>query len=245
CAEWNDWQSWTQDRKDDFRAFALRNFDALGHWFFWTWKIGASSLTGKVETPMWSYQLGLEQGWIPADPSEAVGTCGNTSPAQPLTPQMIGAAGTGEITAAYKAQFPWPPTTVLPALNPDNVRAYTATGPIPTLPVPTGASPTVDGWFDAADNRPIYTPVAGCTYPDAWGSADGTNPGPCGGASGADDPVVTTRRTTTTDEALATDEPTDTTTTDDGEATTTDEELRRRVRRVRRGIPMPKRTPAP
>ncbi|KIO27883.1 glycoside hydrolase family 5 protein, partial [Tulasnella calospora MUT 4182] len=39
CAEWNDWQSWTQDRKDDFRAFALRNFDALGHWFFWTWKI--------------------------------------------------------------------------------------------------------------------------------------------------------------------------------------------------------------
>ncbi|KAG9037366.1 hypothetical protein FS837_001448 [Tulasnella sp. UAMH 9824] len=186
CTDWNDWQSWTQQRKDDFRAFALRNFDALGHWFFYTWKIGESSITGKVETPMWSYKLGLEKGWIPADPSEAVGTCGNTSPATPLRPEMYGAAGTGEISAAVKAKFPWPPTTINPGLRPDNVRTYTATGAIPTLPVPTGASPTVDGWFDAADTRPIYTPIAGCTYPDAWGSATGSNPGPCNGFGSGD-----------------------------------------------------------
>ncbi|KAG8920371.1 hypothetical protein FRC00_010106 [Tulasnella sp. 408] len=202
---------------------------------------------------MWSYKLGLEQGWIPADPSEAVGTCGNTSPATPLRPEMYGAAGTGEISAAVKAQFPWPPTTINPGLRPDNVRAYTATGAIPTLPVPTGASPTVDGWFDAADNRPIYTPIAGCTYPDAWGSATGSNPGPCDGSGGGDDLATTTRTTaiaeptTTEEDTFITEDPTETSTSADEEetATTEEEDLRRRVRRVRRGIPMPRRTPAP
>ncbi|KAG8998341.1 hypothetical protein FRB90_012316 [Tulasnella sp. 427] len=217
CTPWNEWQSWTQDTKDNFKAFALRNFDALGHWFFWTWKIGASSVTGKVETPMWSYQLGLQEGWIPDDPSQATGICGNTSPAQPLSPEMVGAAGTGQISDTIKAQFPWPPTTINPGLRPNNVRAYTATGAIPTLPVPTPVVGNVDGWYDAADNRPMYTPIAGCTYPDAWGSADAANPGPCGGA--------TTDNTDNTDN--------------------TDDETTRRVRRVRNVIPKPRRTPAP
>ncbi|KAG9033593.1 hypothetical protein FS837_002422, partial [Tulasnella sp. UAMH 9824] len=100
CAEWTDWERWGQVTKDNFKAFAFRNFDAFGHWFFYTWKIGASSVTGKIESPMWSYQLGWQQGWIPADPSQAAGACENISPAQPLTPEMVGAAGPGTISAS-------------------------------------------------------------------------------------------------------------------------------------------------
>ena len=29
CAEWNDWTTWTQSRKDDLRTFALASMDAL------------------------------------------------------------------------------------------------------------------------------------------------------------------------------------------------------------------------
>ncbi|KAG8910929.1 hypothetical protein FRC01_006043, partial [Tulasnella sp. 417] len=162
CTEWNDYASWTQDRKDDFKAFALRNFDALGHFFFWTWKIGPSSVTGKIETPMWSYSLGLKEGWIPEDPSQATGVCGGNNPAQPLTAEMLGTAG-GDISASVRAANPWPPTSLNPgSLNADNVPVYTATGAIPTLAVPTPTTGNVDGWFNDADTKPIYTPIAGC-----------------------------------------------------------------------------------
>ncbi|KAG8916641.1 hypothetical protein FRC01_002946 [Tulasnella sp. 417] len=180
CTEWNDWASWGQQTKDDFKAFAQRNFDAFGHWFFYTWKISASSITGKIESPMWSYQLGWKEGWIPEDPTQATGVCGNTSPAQPLSPEMVGAAGPGEISASVRAQYPWPPNQLNPnSLNPNSIPVYTATGAIPTLPVPTPTTGTVDGWFNPADTRPMYTPISRCDYPDTWGSAEASNPGRC------------------------------------------------------------------
>ncbi|KAG8945354.1 hypothetical protein FRC04_000889 [Tulasnella sp. 424] len=224
CTPWTDYASWTQTTKDDFNSFALRNFDALQHWFFWTWKIGASSVTGKIENPMWSYQLGLQEGWMPSDPTKAVGTCGNTSPATALTAEMLGGAGAGDISATVRAASPWPPTAILPGnLSPANVPVYTPTGTIVTLPVPTPTVGTADGWFDAADTQPMITPIAGCTYPDAWGSADATNPGPCGGTSTAD--------TTTTDNTDTTD--------------TTDTTVTTRTRGARNVIPKPRRTPPP
>jgi hypothetical protein len=50
--------------------------DALQNWFFWTWKIGNSTELGYAPSPFWHYKLGLEQGWIPADPRSAGGYCG-------------------------------------------------------------------------------------------------------------------------------------------------------------------------
>ncbi|KAG9030727.1 hypothetical protein FS837_003191 [Tulasnella sp. UAMH 9824] len=163
CTEWNDWASWDQQLKDGFKAFALKQFDALGHWFFHTWKIGPYSASGKVESPMWSYQLGLKEGWIPEDPRQATGVCGNFSPAQPLTPEMVGAGSPGTIQASVRAKYPWPPTKLNPGnLNPYSVPVYTATGAIPTLPVATPTSETLDGWYNDADTRPMYTPITGC-----------------------------------------------------------------------------------
>ncbi|KAG8976102.1 hypothetical protein FRB90_009326, partial [Tulasnella sp. 427] len=208
------------DTKDNFKAFALRNLDALGHWFFWTWKIGASSVTGKVETPMWSYQLGLQEGGSP--------TTRLKRPASAATPPQLNLSAPrwSVLLEQDRSRTPSrlstrPPTTINPGLRPSNVRASTATGAIPTLPVPTPVVGNVDGWYDAADNRPMYTrSLDAVTYPDAWGSADAANPGPCGGAT-----------TDNTDNTENTDN--------------TDDETTRRVRRVRNVIPKPRRTPAP
>lgn len=68
--------------------------DALQNFFFWTWKIGNSTVLGTSSSPLWHYKLGLQQGWIPqganngrsfnhvcvsepqlTDPREAIGHC--------------------------------------------------------------------------------------------------------------------------------------------------------------------------
>jgi glucan 1,3-beta-glucosidase len=49
--------------------------DALQNWFFWTWRIGNSTVLGYAPSPFWHYQLGLKQGWIPSDPRTAGGFC--------------------------------------------------------------------------------------------------------------------------------------------------------------------------
>jgi glucan 1,3-beta-glucosidase len=62
CDVWNNWPAWSQDIRNGLMQFALSSMDALQNYFFWTWKIGNSSVTGQVEAPFWSYQLGLQQG---------------------------------------------------------------------------------------------------------------------------------------------------------------------------------------
>ncbi|TFY74858.1 hypothetical protein EWM64_g9153 [Hericium alpestre] len=104
CTPWTDWQNWDQAMKDDIKQFALSSMDALQNWFFWTWKIGNSSASGKVEAPQWSYKLGLENGWMPKDPREAVGACGNTAPfTGQLTAAQTGGKGAGVLDPAQTA----------------------------------------------------------------------------------------------------------------------------------------------
>ncbi len=62
CDSWNDWTTWSPSTKSGFLNFALTSMDALQNYFFWTWKIGNSTVTGKVEAPFWSYSLGLQNG---------------------------------------------------------------------------------------------------------------------------------------------------------------------------------------
>ncbi|KAG8995610.1 hypothetical protein FRB93_001114 [Tulasnella sp. JGI-2019a] len=184
CDTWNNWQTWDQGRKDDLKAIALASMDALQNYFFWTWKIGNSSVLGTVGAPLWSYSLGLENGWMPTDPRAAVGVCGGGSPVTPLKPAMTGGAGAGSFSNSVRAANPWPPTTLAPGgQSGDALPTYTQTGtPIPTLAMPSSsASVTDDGWFNPADTTPMYTPVAGCTYPDAWDAQDASAPSACSG----------------------------------------------------------------
>ncbi|KAF9449843.1 glycoside hydrolase family 5 protein [Macrolepiota fuliginosa MF-IS2] len=198
CATWTDWTKYDQNMKNDIKNFALASMDALQDYFFWTWKIGNSTTSGKVESPAWSYQLGLEQGWMPTDPRDAAGTCRNGSPWQPpLQPWQTGGTGAGNIPATATSAFAWPPTTVNNGGAITLLPSYTPTGPIPTLPAPTltapsgsTATPTTNpgsGWNNAADNVGFAAEVSGCTYLDPWISPDTAPPSPlcAGGAAGA------------------------------------------------------------
>ncbi|KAG8861682.1 hypothetical protein FRB96_002639 [Tulasnella sp. 330] len=189
CSTWNDWASWNETTKQDLQQFAMATMDALQNWFFWTWKVGNSSISGTVEAPFWSYQLGLQEGWMPTDPRAAVGVCGGASPRTPLSAEMTGGAGAGDFAQSVRDANPWPPTTLAPGNSATALPTYTATGTVPTLAMPvfTSASVTVtdNGWFDSSDNAPMYTPVAGCTYPDPWDAISASIPQPCTGTPAA------------------------------------------------------------
>lgn len=177
CDEWTEWQNYSATTKKAIYQFAQASMDALPHWFFWTWKIANSTVTGKVESPMWSYQLGLQQGWIPLDPRSSIGTCGDANPFEgPLAPSATGGKGAGTIAPTFVASFnAWPPASLSGVDNIAYAPTYTATGtPVPTLPPPTYTmrnGSTIsggDGWFNKNDIAGAPVNISGCTYPDAW-----------------------------------------------------------------------------
>ncbi|ESK94242.1 glycoside hydrolase family 5 protein [Moniliophthora roreri MCA 2997] len=184
CSQWTDWTKFDGNTKKEIKDFAMASMDGLQNYFFWTWKIGNSTDTGKVESPAWSYQLGLENGWMPKDPREADGFCGNTAP-------FTGAIQTGGANADVGA-YPWPPATISGGGAATAVPTYTPTGAVPTL---TGGTPTVsglkptktadigNGWANSNDQAGMMVPVAGCNYLDPWVGSNAPVPNPlCDGS---------------------------------------------------------------
>ncbi|KAK7685287.1 hypothetical protein QCA50_011650 [Cerrena zonata] len=197
CTQWDDWRNWTQEMKDGIKQFVLASMDAMHFpgYFFWTWKVGNSSATGKVQSPFWSYQLGLENGWMPTDPREAIGTCDqlgvpfNLPFTTTFQSWQTGGPGAGQIAqTAINAlsQFPPPSLSNVNGANPTLLPHYTATSTIPTLPVPTFSAATTsagDGWADSHDTVSAAAPIQGCVYPDAWNAPAGSTAFICGGAA--------------------------------------------------------------
>jgi hypothetical protein len=140
-----------------------------------------SSATGKVESPMWSYQLGLQEGWIPTDPRTSEGVCnaaGINRPFEgPLRPSQTGGQGAGTIAPTFLASYgEWPPASLanINATDMFFLPTYTPTGTVPRLPPPTytlksgGTTVGGNGWYDSADTAGAPVNISGCTYPDAW-----------------------------------------------------------------------------
>lgn len=138
-----------------------------------------------MESPLWSYQLGLQHGWIPTDPRTSAGKCqALNAPQAPFAGSysawQTGGAGAGTIAPAVTASFPWPPTTISGVAG-DIYAAlptYTPTGTISTLP-PAQLTPSVsegDGWFNPKDTASAMVTVSGCSYPNAWDSAGAVAP---------------------------------------------------------------------
>ncbi|KAF9014848.1 glycoside hydrolase [Hymenopellis radicata] len=182
CGAWEDATTWDDSTKAGVAAFNAAQMDALKDFFFWTWKIG-NSTAGSVQAPLWSYQLGLEGGWIPKDPRQAAGKCGTIPEFDGnYVPYMIGGPGAGTITAAA-ADTPFPPAQIsgvdVPA---DELPQYTSTGTVHTLPGPTDTSGAtqVGGWYDAQDMGLAPTPILGCAYPDPWDANGAAVPTGCG-----------------------------------------------------------------
>ncbi|KAL0578127.1 hypothetical protein V5O48_003870 [Marasmius crinis-equi] len=191
CSLYEDSSNWNETHKAGLKAFAMASMDATRDYFFWTWKIGKSLTNNRVEAPLWSYQLGLENGWMPKDPREADGYCAklgitDNSFAGTYQPWMTGGVGAGTIAASATVGFEWPPASLsgVPAASISFVPTYTPTGTVSTLSGPSSAS-TIKGWFDASDTVSAPTTIAGCTYPDAWNAQDATVPASRCGAGGA------------------------------------------------------------
>ncbi|KAJ7639059.1 glycoside hydrolase family 5 protein [Roridomyces roridus] len=178
CPEYDDYQNYNDTMKGALLNYVQATMDAQQDWFFWTWKIGPN-MAGVIGSPLWSYQLGLQEGWIPADPRTAVGNC----EANGLTPVPFNGTyapwATGEATSTIAASstssFPWPPPTISNADVPVSLMpTYTSTADIITMPAatftsaPSSVTASVDGWFDPQDTTPGVTAVAGCTYPDEY-----------------------------------------------------------------------------
>ena len=187
CDPWLDYQNWNDTTKENYKQLALSSMDALQNWFFWTWKIGSSSVFGKIMAPHWSYQLGLQNGWMPTDPRGSIGQCGGGSPFDgPLAASATGGSGAGNIPASVSQSLSWPPATLSGAGAVTLLPSYTPTGAVPTLPGPTftatsgKATTTItggDGWENTADSSGLMTDIAGCSYLDPWvGSADPPSP---------------------------------------------------------------------
>ncbi|KAF8058540.1 glycoside hydrolase family 5 protein [Lyophyllum atratum] len=193
CADWQDSSKWSAATKAGLQKFAEASMDALGDWFFWTWKVG-NSTAGIVESPLWSYQLGLRNGWMPTDPRTASGTCASLGVDGPVfdgnfQPWQTGGAGAGTIAATATARFPWPPATISNVGTPGSLLpTYTPTGTVMSLPPPTfTATATISvgkGWFNGQDTAGAPTPISGCTYPpDPWDAINAAVPPPCGGGA--------------------------------------------------------------
>lgn len=189
CGPWDDWPTWTQDMKDGIKSFVMGSMDAMHMpgYFFWTWKIGNSSVTGIESSPMWSYSLGLENGWMPTDPRDAVGICDTlgvqfNQPFNGSYPSwQTGGAGAGVLAPSATATLEAYPPTLSNAggANPTLLPHYTDVSANPTLPPATFSGATTsggDGWADAQDTALAPAPVQGCSYPNAWAApADATS----------------------------------------------------------------------
>ncbi|KAI0337316.1 glycoside hydrolase [Trametopsis cervina] len=196
CGPWDDWPSWTQDMKDGIKQFVMASMDAMHMpgYFFWTWKIGNSTDTGIESSPMWSYQLGLQNGWMPTDPRDAVGTCTTLNVpfavnfTGPFPSWQTGGSGAGSIDPAATATIEEYPPTLSNAnnANPTLLPVYTAASANPTLPVGvfSGATASVgSGWADPQDTGLAPAPVPGCVYPDAWNAPPDSTAFLCGTAA--------------------------------------------------------------
>ncbi|KAF7315004.1 Glycoside hydrolase family 5 protein [Mycena indigotica] len=184
CSFWEDASQWDAATKAGVQAFAEASMDALGDWFFWTWRIGEAR-DGIVRSPLWSYKAGLEGGWMPKDPRTVTGKCAAVGVRGSrfdgsFSAWQTGGAGAGTIAAAATRQWgQWPPTTLSHAG--DILPTYANTGAVPTLvyalPTPTAiktesAAPTAsrmgNGWANAGDTAGAIAPGSGCSYPNAW-----------------------------------------------------------------------------
>ncbi|KAF9451864.1 glycoside hydrolase family 5 protein [Macrolepiota fuliginosa MF-IS2] len=188
CQPWDNWSSYTSETIAVLKQVTLASMDALQNFFFWTWKIGNSTVLGTSSSPMWHYQLGLQQGWIPKDPREATGHCASVLGSSQIfdgnyPATATGGASAGTINPTQVASHVFPPVTLGPSFSASQISllpTYTPTGSLKTLPAPTfTAAPSVDvgdGWKNPSDSDKAYVPISGCQYPDSWNAVNATLP---------------------------------------------------------------------
>ncbi|KAF8827374.1 hypothetical protein HHX47_DHR4000380 [Lentinula edodes] len=168
CPMWDDWASYNASTIASLKQVTLATMDALQNFFFWTWKIGNSTVLGTSSSPLWHYKLGLQQGWVPSDPREAVGHCESVLSSSeifdgsyPVT--ATGGAGAGTVLPAQTSSHVFPPPSLAPSFAETQMTllpTYTPTGTVKTLFAPIFTSaPSANvgtGWNNTADTSSAY-----------------------------------------------------------------------------------------
>ncbi|KAI0825018.1 glycoside hydrolase [Trametes gibbosa] len=187
CTEYTDYTKYNAKWKADMTNFALQSMSALQNWFFWTWKVGNSSISGRPESPAWSYQLGIQEGWMPTDPRDSQGACDSSEPfIGPLKAWMTGGSGAGQIPATAQAALAWPPPSLTNIDDTATIPQYTQTGSPISLPAltitavsgETTSTSTEGSWNNPSDTARLWVPIASCGYLDPW-MGPSASPDPC------------------------------------------------------------------
>lgn len=162
----------------------------MQNWFYWTWKTRPSArhLPHLEANPLWSYSLGLREGWIPRDPRAAENFClswqhehGKTParryPRRKVDGWKVGKAteqGPIPLDVRERDRATWPPEQ----LNAPHGGVETSGGPqVKDLPVyEPGGKQVAPLRGPIGSRKPtgrldFAAPRAGCAYPDAWGGA--------------------------------------------------------------------------
>ncbi|GAA5988457.1 hypothetical protein JCM10908_003576 [Rhodotorula pacifica] len=188
CEYWERYDLWDDQMKSSLRDFARAQMDTFQNWFYWTWKTGKSTLhfPDLEANPLWSYSLGLREGWIPQDPRDAVGFCFSRPrgedvpqpkryPLRAVDPWKIGKAGytAGPIPAELRERYQatWPPVE----FNPPHGGLAGSGGPrsagLPVYERQSGNATPLRGPIGSkkVQGRLDWVrPIEGCEYPDIW-----------------------------------------------------------------------------
>ncbi|KAK8843498.1 hypothetical protein IAR55_007158 [Kwoniella newhampshirensis] len=182
CKTSEEYFNWSDETRQGIMSYTMANMDALQNWFFWTWKIGNSTVMGYPTSPLWHYKLGWESGWIPRDPRAAGGHCGAIGVGGNRFLGRYPASATGSLSTPtpviaadqLASHSVWPPTSLGPNFT-DTAQialfpTYTQTGTTVVLPtVSHPANATIgSGWANVADTTGAWVKVAGCIYPDSY-----------------------------------------------------------------------------
>ncbi|KAJ9122334.1 hypothetical protein QFC22_001755 [Naganishia vaughanmartiniae] len=184
CTVWNDDSQWNASVIAAYTDMMSGTQDSLFSWFFWTWKIGASTIYNHPVNTPWHYKRLLELGIANHDPRQAVGHCLNVASVTPVAfngykPYQTGGAGAGTVPAADRTQYPWPVTSLSPSFDSAalvSLPQYTQTGtPVLLVNAPTNtAFALVASASSAIPTATIgaaqaaFAPVAGCSYPNEY-----------------------------------------------------------------------------
>ncbi|BEI87920.1 uncharacterized protein CcaverHIS019_0106380 [Cutaneotrichosporon cavernicola] len=182
CTQFEDWRTWDATFKQNLLNHAMGSMDALQNFFFWTWRIGDSTVRGYAASPMWHYQLGLEQGWLPKDPRVAGGFCkrngycpGCAEFAGTYPASATGGASQAIVAAESASYSNMAQAIVSPAWivgSQSLLPTLTQTGTPITLAVPAESAKWLSGWTNPNDKVGAWVQVAGCPYPGAYDGND-------------------------------------------------------------------------
>ncbi|OJT09588.1 hypothetical protein TRAPUB_13965 [Trametes pubescens] len=177
CSEYTDYMQYDDTWKVSMKQFALQSMSALQNWFFWTWKVSNSTVSGHPQSPAWSYQLGLQEGWMPTDPCNSEGACDNSNPfTGTLSAWMTASASAGKIAATVQAALAWPPMSISSVKDTAMIPQYMQTGTLIQLPAPTvtavsGSAMSMvsaSSWNNPSDTTSLWVPIALCGYLNSW-----------------------------------------------------------------------------